>query len=187
VFPAWFAGFALASIAIGALVPAAMMAIAAANLFSRNVYLEFVQPNASAHKQMKVSKVASLVVKFGAVGFVVFVPTTFVINFQLAAGVWILQTLPAVFVGLFWRGLDRRATLAGWAVGMAIGTLLLSDVGFKTSSYTLGIGHVRTSMFIGVVALAANLVVVLAGSLASSARARVGRRALLRDTAPAPR
>ncbi len=35
--PAWFAGFALASIAIGALVPAAMMAIAAANLFTRNI------------------------------------------------------------------------------------------------------------------------------------------------------
>src|SRR5207245_7309728 len=34
-FPDWFAGFAFAAIAIGALVPAAVMSIAAANLFTR--------------------------------------------------------------------------------------------------------------------------------------------------------
>jgi SSS family solute:Na+ symporter len=37
VFPSWFAGVAFAAIAIGALVPAAIMSIAAANLFTRNV------------------------------------------------------------------------------------------------------------------------------------------------------
>jgi solute:Na+ symporter, SSS family len=36
-FPAWFAGLAFAAIGIGALVPAAIMSIAAANLFTRNV------------------------------------------------------------------------------------------------------------------------------------------------------
>src|SRR5580698_5527073 len=43
-FPPWFAGFAFASIAIGALVPAAIMSIAAANLFTRNIYREFMRP-----------------------------------------------------------------------------------------------------------------------------------------------
>ncbi len=37
-FPAWFAGVAFAAIGIGALVPAAIMSIAAANLFTRNIY-----------------------------------------------------------------------------------------------------------------------------------------------------
>ena len=36
VFPSWFVGFAFAAIAIGALVPAAVMSIAAANLFTRS-------------------------------------------------------------------------------------------------------------------------------------------------------
>jgi solute:Na+ symporter, SSS family len=172
VFPPWFAGFALASIAIGALVPAAMMAIAAANLFTRNVYLSFIRPDASSAQQAHVSKLSSLVVKFGAVGFVVLVPTTFVINFQLAAGVWILQTLPAVFFGLVWRRLRARDVLAGWAVGTAIGTFLLVKVGFKTSSYDFGFGDHHTQMFIGVPALVANLLVVTAMTLVGKLRSR---------------
>ncbi|HXP56595.1 MAG TPA: sodium:solute symporter, partial [Streptosporangiaceae bacterium] len=37
-FPRWFAGLAFGAIAIGALVPAAIMAIAAANTFARDIY-----------------------------------------------------------------------------------------------------------------------------------------------------
>jgi SSS family solute:Na+ symporter len=159
MFPPWFAGFGLASIAIGALVPAAMMAISSANLFARNVWREF-RPQASPHEQTKVSKLASLVVKFGAVGFVIVAPTTYVVNFQLAAGVWILQTLPAVFVGVVWRKLPARAALAGWFVGTIYGTYLLAKNGFDSSSTSLGFGDHRTTVFIGVPALAANLVVV---------------------------
>jgi SSS family solute:Na+ symporter len=165
VFPPWFAGFALASIAIGALVPAAMMAIAAANLFARNVYLELIRPGATPKQQTRVSKTASLFVKFGAVGFVIAVPTTFVINFQLAAGVWILQTLPAVFLALFWRRLDGWVTLAGWLVGTTVGTYLLVKVGFASSSYDFGWGTHHEKLFIGVPALAVNLAVIGAGTV----------------------
>ena len=38
MFPPWFAGIAYSAIVIGALVPAAIMSIAAANLFTRNIY-----------------------------------------------------------------------------------------------------------------------------------------------------
>ena len=141
------------------------MAIAAANLFTRNVYVEFVKPDATSQEQTRVSKLASLLAKFGAVGFVVGVPTTFVINFQLAAGVWILQTLPAVFLALFWRKLDPRATLVGWAVGTTIGTWLLVENGFKTSSYAFGWGDHLTTLFIGIPALLANLSIAVAGTL----------------------
>src|SRR3954454_22275586 len=41
-FPSWFEGFAFAAIAIGALVPAAVMSIAAANFFPRNMWREYV-------------------------------------------------------------------------------------------------------------------------------------------------
>src|SRR5947209_6433594 len=45
--PSWFAGFVFAAISIGALVPAAVMSIAAANLFTRNIFKEYINPNAS--------------------------------------------------------------------------------------------------------------------------------------------
>src|ERR1700733_3854672 len=41
MFPSWFTGIAFAGIIIGALVPAAIMAIGAANLFTRNIFKEF--------------------------------------------------------------------------------------------------------------------------------------------------
>ena len=44
------------------------------------------------------------------------------INFQLLGGIWILQTLPAIVLGLYTRWLHRWALLAGWAVGMVYGT-----------------------------------------------------------------
>src|SRR5919198_1593612 len=69
MFPPAFAGFALAAIAIGALVPASVMAIASANLFSRNIMRE-VRPAATAEAEARASKLASLFVKFGAVVFI---------------------------------------------------------------------------------------------------------------------
>jgi solute:Na+ symporter, SSS family len=70
-FPSWFWGFAFAAIAIGALVPAAVMSIAAANLFTRNIYTAYFRKNATDHEESQVAKIASLVLKFGALLFIV--------------------------------------------------------------------------------------------------------------------
>ena len=106
-FPPWFVGFAFAAIAIGALVPAAIMSIAAANLFTRNIYREYIRPACSGQEESTVAKVASLVVKFGALAFIVLVPQKYAIQLQLLGGVWILQTLPAIVLGLYTRWLHR--------------------------------------------------------------------------------
>ena len=121
-FPSWFSGIAFAAIAIGALVPAAIMSIAAANLFTRNIYRDFIKPNAAPHQEAAVSKIVSLVVKFGALIFVLTLDRTAAINFQLLGGIWILQTFPAIVGGLFTRWFHRWALLAGWAAGMIYGT-----------------------------------------------------------------
>ena len=95
MFPAWFAGVAFAAIAIGALVPAAIMSIAAANTFSRNIYKEWLKPDATPQQEAKVSKLMSLVVKAFALVFVLTLDKQNAINFQLLGGIWILQTFPA--------------------------------------------------------------------------------------------
>ncbi len=119
-FPSWFAGVAYSAIAIGALVPSAIMSIAAANLFTRNIYRDFINPAATHHQEAKVSKIASLVVKFGALLFVLALDKQNAINMQLLGGVWILQTLVAIVAGLYTRWFHRWALLAGWAVGHAL-------------------------------------------------------------------
>lgn len=122
LFPSWFSGIALSAIAISALVPAAIMSIAAANLFSRNVYREFINPLAGPREELIVSRTASLLVKFGALAFILFLDRRFALDFQLLGGIWILQTFPAVVFGLYTRWFHPKALLIGWAVGMAYGT-----------------------------------------------------------------
>src|SRR3954451_10839573 len=83
VFPSWFVGVAFAAIAIGALVPAAVMSIAAANLFTRNVWKEFVQPGMTHAAEATMAKLVSLVVKVGALLFIILAPVKYAIDFQL--------------------------------------------------------------------------------------------------------
>ena len=128
MFPSWFAGIAFAAIAIGALVPAAIMAIAAANLFTRNIYREWFRPSATPAQEAKVGKLISLLVKFVALVFVLTMDRQNAINFQLLGGIWILQTFPAIVFGLYTRWFHRWALLAGWAVGMVYGTIAAYNV-----------------------------------------------------------
>ncbi len=166
-FPGWFAGVAFAAIAIGALVPAAIMSIAAANLWTRNVYKAFINHDATPAQEAKQSKLVSLVVKFGALAFVLGLPTQLAINFQLLGGVWILQTFPALVFGLYTRWFHRTALLIGWAVGMIYGTwqaYLVPVVGKPGSHFGGPLAVVPFTDVKGYIALTAfviNLVVAL--------------------------
>jgi SSS family solute:Na+ symporter len=165
MFPSWFVGFAFAAIAIGALVPAAVMSIAAANLFTRSIYKEYLRPQASHADEARTAKIVSLVVKVGALVIIVTLPTRYAIELQLLGGVWILQTLPAIVVGLYSRWLHRWALVAGWAVGMTVGTLMAQSQDFAPT-YPLEILGTTINAYTGIFALAANLVVTLSLTVA---------------------
>ncbi len=90
-FSSWFVGIAFAAIGIGALVPAAIMSIAAANLYTRNIHREFINRNPTDKQEAQMAKWVSLIVKFGALVFIVFVPTQYAIYLQLLGGIWIIQ------------------------------------------------------------------------------------------------
>jgi SSS family solute:Na+ symporter len=163
LFPSWFAGFALAAIAIGALVPAAVMSIGSANLFTRNVYKSTINPAATPADEARVAKLASLLVKVGALMAIIFLPTEFAIDLQLLGGVWILQTFPALVMGLFNRGLSATGLLAGWGVGIVLGSGLAWINALKPV-FPVPIGGAHYGIYIGLIALAANLVVSYAVS-----------------------
>jgi solute:Na+ symporter, SSS family len=170
LFPSWFAGIGYSAIVIGALVPAAIMSIAAANLFTRNIYMEFIKPDANPASQAKVAQYASLVVKAGALAFVFALPKTFSINLQLLGGIWILQTFPAIVVGLYTRWFHRWALVVGWATAMVYGTIeaYRVPVAGQPNSHFGGsvapvLGH---TVYIAVTALVINLVVTSVLTLA---------------------
>ncbi|CAL9588231.1 sodium:solute symporter family protein [Streptomyces sp. enrichment culture] len=157
------AGLVFGAIVVGALVPAAVMSIAAATSFVRNVYVEYVHPTATPKRQVRVARAVSLTAKAGAVAFVFGLRDQDAINLQLLGGVWILQIFPAVAVGLYTRWLHPRALLAGWAVGMAAGTYLVVREGFSPI-VPLGAGTGPLEIYAGVAALLLNLTVAVTGT-----------------------
>jgi SSS family solute:Na+ symporter len=165
-FPSWFAGVAFAAVAIGALVPAAIMSIAAANTFTRNIYKEWIRPNATHAEEAKISKIASLAVKAFALLFVLTLDKQNAINFQLLGGVWILQTFPAIVFSLYTRWFHKWALLAGWAAGMAYGTYQAYQVSSPATKHFGGsladIPGLDTMGYIAMTAFAVNLVVAVA-------------------------
>lgn len=161
LFPSWFSGFAFAAIAIGALVPAAVMSIGASNLFTRNFWKPYVNPAITPAGEAKVAKLVSLAVKAGALIFILFLPTKFALDLQLLGGVWILQTFPAVVFSVFFRWFKNApALLAGWAVGMVCGSWLAFADGIKPV-HTFVLGGSRYTLYTGLVALVLNVVVVV--------------------------
>jgi SSS family solute:Na+ symporter len=103
---------------------------------------------------------------------------------QLLGGVWILQTFPAVAVGLFTRWLHHRALIIGWVVGMVSGTLMVAHGGFS-SVVMIGVDGWRVSVWAALAALAVNAAV--AGAL-TPLLDRLGalRRPDMTDLAKAP-
>ena len=174
-FPDWFAGVAFGAIAIGALVPAAIMAIAAANLFARNIYKEYLNRDATPKQEARVARITSIGVKAGALLVVLSLDPQFSIDLQLIGGVVILQTLPALVLGLWRTFAHRWALLAGWAVGLAAGLLMLYDTPnpatgkehFGGAQYALSNFGLDTevTLYTGILAILVNLIVVVGGSL----------------------
>lgn len=175
IFPDWFVGFAFAAIAIGALVPAAVMSIGAANTFTRNIWKPFVHPRMTAQEEAVLAKLMSLVVKLGALSFILFVPTKFALDLQLLGGVWMSQAFPAIIFGLFTRWFSGWALVCGWAVGMVLGTSLAWTPGAWVPVHALfGSG---ISVYNGLIGLVANILIATLLSAVLPNRAHDATRA----------
>jgi SSS family solute:Na+ symporter len=164
VFPSWFVGIAFAAIAIGALVPAAIMSIATANTFTRNIYREFVYPACTPAEESQMAKIVSLVIKAGALVIIVVIPVQYALWLQLLGGVWIIQTLPSVILGLYTRMLNSWALLIGWAIGFVGGTWMVSSVNFAPV-YPLKILGTTVPCYIALASLVVNIAVAVVLSL----------------------
>src|ERR1700710_1453274 len=177
LFPSWFAGFAFSAIAIGALVPAAVMSIGAANLFTRNVWKSYVNPDISHAGEASVAKMASLVVKVGALAFTIFLPTQYALDLQLLGGLWILQTFPALVFGLFTRWFRAEGLLLGWAAGILWGSWTAWSNGLKPLA-TINLAGASYVFYVGLGALILNIIIAAIVTLILAA-VSPGRRGVI--------
>jgi len=162
MFPEWFAGFCLAAIGVSALVPAAIMSIAAANLVTRNLLGEFRKGKASSAQEATIAKIVSLLIKFGALAFVLGLPTTYAIQLQLLGGLWMVQLVPGFLAALYgWKWMPPSALLAGWAAGMLLGTGMAWSLHLKSAVYPLQFFGHTYSLYAAIPSLAVNFLVAL--------------------------
>ncbi|NPD66717.1 sodium:solute symporter [Lichenicola cladoniae] len=166
IFPGWIVGFAFAAIAVGALVPAAVMAIGAASLVTRNLL--------PGRGNARAARTTALLVKVAALGCILLLNPQFAIDLQLLGSVWMLQTLPALVIGLLPLRLTATGLLAGWAAGMAAGSWIVFADGLKPV-HALHLDGSAISIPTGLLAL--NVVVSLAVSLPAR-RGATGTRAV---------
>ena len=115
------------------------------------------------------AKLVSLVVKFGALVFILASSAQYAIELQLLGGIWIVQMVPAILCGLFTRWFRGAALLAGWAAGMAVGTAMVVSMNMKTSVFPLHVGHAfgghTFAMYAALPAVIINLVVTALASI----------------------
>jgi SSS family solute:Na+ symporter len=134
------------------------MSIGAANLFTRNVWKSYVDPGISHAGEAAVAKIASLVVKVGALAFILFLPTQYALDLQLLGGLWILQTFPALVFGLFTRWFRAEGLLLGWAAGIGWGSWTAWSNGLKPLA-TLNLGGASFLFYVGLGALILNVAI----------------------------
>jgi SSS family solute:Na+ symporter len=136
------------------------MSIAAANLYTRNIHREFINKNPTDKQEAQMAKWVSLIVKLGALVFILFVPTQYAIYLQLLGGIWIIQTLPAVMLGVYTRWFNDWALLIGWAVGIITGTAMAIAVNL-TPTYPLALAGYTFPGYSALYTVILNLIVAI--------------------------
>ncbi len=162
-FPNWFAGVAFAAIVIGALVPAAIMAIGAANLFASNILQTFQTRLARPAVETRTARIIALLVLAG-LAIALTIKPLYAIEFQLLGGSWIVQIFPAVILGLYTAWFHRHALLAGWAAGLATAIWMAQTTRFATTIFPLHAG-ITVPGYIAFYALLVNLAVAAIATL----------------------
>ncbi len=156
-FPSTFVVVAFAGIVIGSMVPAGLQSLGAANLITRNIYLEFINRRATERQQVLWGRVAVFIMIIASLIFALVPAASGLIFYLLTFSyAWLLQTLPAIILSMYWYDLDKYSVAAGWAVGTGLVTYGLITVGFSSSLLPW-----FYDIYVGLLGLIVNLIVML--------------------------
>ena len=120
-YPAWFLGVIGGAGAITAMVPAAILTLTAATLFTKNFYRPVFAPNMTDDQVAKMAKILVVVISAITLYFALYSSTTLV-SLLLLGYSGVTQFFPGVIFGLYWR----RVTMPGVFVGMIVGVAIVA-------------------------------------------------------------
>jgi len=123
-FSPWFLGLVGGAGALTAMVPAAILILAAGTLFAKNFFRPLFAPSMSDAGVAKLAKVMVVVITALAMYFAIYSSTTLV-GLLLFAYSGIAQFFPGVVLGLFWKRVTALGVFAGLVVGVGCDMFLI--------------------------------------------------------------
>ena len=158
-FPAWFLGIIGAAGALTAMVPAAVLILAAATLFAKNFWRPVISPGMSDDQVATLAKALVIVVTAIALYLAIYSSSTLV-SLLLTGYSGVTQFFPGVTLGLFWK----RVTMPGVFAGLVVGVATVLYLMLNGMDPFVGLNA-------GFVGLCLNFVVTIVVSLLTAARA----------------
>lgn len=157
-FPPWFLGVIGGAGALTAMVPAAVLLLSAAALFTKNFFRPLFAPHLTDDQVARGAKWIVVAISLTSLGFAVFSSSTLV-SLLLMGYAGVTQFFPGVIFGLFWP----RATTTGVTSGLVTGAGLVAFFVLTGRDPFLGLNA-------GFIALLANFLVAVVVSLATPAQ-----------------
>ncbi len=138
-------------IILGSMVPASIMAIASANLFTKNIYQNLIDPGISDKSQELMSKVSVAFIIALALLLSVIINPILIIKLQLIGGIIILQLFPVVFMPLFTNRISKIPASIALAGGLFTILYLL---------YVTHLNIIYDKIYIGLIGVAVEIILV---------------------------
>ena len=157
-FPPWFLGVVGGAGALTAMVPAAILILSAATLFTKNFYRPIFKPSMKDDDVARLAKIMVVIITGVALYFAIYSSTTLV-GLLLLAYAGIAQFFPGVVFGLYWK----RVTTVGVFVGIVVGVGMAMVLVFTKHDPFIGLNA-------GFVALCVNATATVVASLLTPAQ-----------------
>lgn len=120
----WVLGIIGAAGALTAMVPAAILILAAATLFAKNFYREIFAPHWTDDQVGRLARVLVIAITLIALYFAIYSSTTLV-NLLLLGYAGVTQFLPGVTFGLYWRRVTKAGVFTGLVTGIGVVAFLV--------------------------------------------------------------
>jgi solute:Na+ symporter, SSS family len=123
-FPPWFLGFIGGAGALTAIVPAAILLLTSATLFSKNLVRTLLAPDMADHQIARLARVSVVVLSVITLYLAILSSTTLV-SLLLVGYAGVTQFFPGVVLGLFWKRATARGVFWGLLCGEVTAALLM--------------------------------------------------------------